>query len=210
MKITTLIRAACTIGLAFGLAASASAAGISYTTNSPLTKFGGGGLTLNSTGGEAATLTFTANTASNSGVPSNINLGDFLLICSTCTVSQTTTFGAFTFDLVVVDTTDNASGIFTGTSSGGVVSSDSSTINITFSPVSFGPGTNNALTGDFGSTVFSKLSPVTSIVAPNSGTPPGDSTVQAQVASSPEPASFVLFGCALAGLGVARRKSSSR
>jgi hypothetical protein len=104
MKITTLIQAACTTGLALGLAVSASAAGISYTTNSPLTEFVGGvnSLTLNSTGGEAATLTFVPNTVSNSGVPSNINLGDFLLVCPTCTTSQTTTFGSFTFDLVVV------------------------------------------------------------------------------------------------------------
>jgi hypothetical protein len=59
--------------------------------------------------------------------------------------------------------------------------------------------------------VFSKLSPITSIVAPNSGTPPGDTTVQAQVASgTPEPATFALFGCALAGFGLARRKLASR
>ncbi len=214
MKHQRLTGAICATGLALLIAGSANAAGINYTTNSPLTKFTSGvnSLTLSSVSGQAAALTFTPNTVSNSGVPSNINLGDFLLVCSTCTVSQTTTFGSFTFDLVVTDITDGgAQGVFTGTSSGGTVSSDSSTINITFGPVSFGPGTFNALSGNFGDTIFSKLSPVTSIVAPNSGTPAGDSTVQAQLSSTtPEPASFVLFGCALAGLGLMRGKLVSR
>ena len=60
------------------MAVSANAGTISYTTNSAGTGFvaGGTGLILNSTG-VAGTLTFAANTTSNTGVPSNIDLGDF-------------------------------------------------------------------------------------------------------------------------------------
>jgi hypothetical protein len=194
------------------LAAHANAGTIiNYTTNAAGTEFVGGinSLTLNSTGGVAATITFTPNTTSGTGVPSNINLGDFLLVCMTCTTNQTTLFSAFTFDLVVSDTTDGATGEFVGTSSGGTVSSNSSTVQVNWqSPTSIGPGTLNALTGDFSSTVFSMVSPITLINAPNSGTPQGDTTVNGQVTSgAPEPATFALIGGALFGLGLLRKKA---
>jgi len=96
------------------MAASAYASSISYTTNSPLTEFVAGinSLTLNSTAGQAGTITFEPNTSSTSGVPSNIDLGDFIMACPTCTTNQSTIFGAFTFDLLVDDTTDGATGEF--------------------------------------------------------------------------------------------------
>lgn len=77
-------------------------------------------------------------------------------------------------------------------------------------PLSMGPQGNNALTGNFGSTVFDMVAPISLIVAPNSGTPPGDTTIQGQLSSSPEPATFGLIGGALIGLGLLRRKKSSR
>ncbi len=142
--------------------------------------------------------------------PSNINFGDFLLTCTGC-LSGTTIFGAFTFDLVVSDTTDGATGMFVGTSAGGNITESSSTVQVNWQPPSIiGPGTTNASTGSFGSTYFDMVSPVTLIVAPNSGTPPGDSTVNGQVGSVPEPATFGLIGGALIGLGLLRRKKSSR
>jgi hypothetical protein len=190
---------------------------ISYTTNLPGTEFVGGvnSLTLNSSGGQAATLTFIPNSMSGAGVPSNIDLGDFLLSCATCTTAQTTLFGSFTFDLVVDDATDNATGVFVGTSAGGTVSSNSSTISISWlSPVGLqlGPGTNHALTGNFGPTQFLLGSPTTLIVAPNSGTPPGDTTVQGQIISNtaPEPATLPLIGGGLIVLGLAGRKKLVR
>lgn len=189
---------------------------VSYTTNSSGTGFSGTSLVLNSVGGQAATLTFNPNTTSNSGVPSNINLGDFLLVCSTCTTAQTTTFGSFVFNLVVNDTTDGAFGKFVGTSSGGTVSSNSSTVQINWTAPAgliIGPGTSNATSGNFGNTAFNLVSPVSLIVAPNSGTPPGDTTIQAQVTSaavSPEPATFAMIGGGLFGLGLLRKRKLNR
>jgi hypothetical protein len=198
------------------MAVSANAGPISYTTNSTGTQFVSGGtlpLVVDSTGGVAGTLTFVPNTTSNTGVPSNIDLGDFLMACPNCTTSQTTIFSAFTFDLVVDDTTDNATGEFIGTSTGGTVSSNSSTVQINWqSPLQIGPGTSNVLSGNFGMTFFDIVSPTSLIVAPNSGSNPGDTTIQGQVNSTatPEPATFALVGGALIALGLLRRKHLPR
>jgi len=180
---------------------TARAATITYTTNAPGTAFAAGNigpnaLTLDSTSGQAATLLFTPNVSSISGYPSNIDYGDFFLSCASCSALQTTIFGAFTFDLVISDTTDNGTGEFVGTSTGGTVSSNSSTITISWVPLQLGPGTNNASYGSFGPTAFGN-SGTTAIVAPNSGDP-GNTTVQGTITSSigaaPEPTTFALFG----------------
>jgi hypothetical protein len=189
---------------------------ISYTTNAAGTEFVGGvnSDVLKSISGQIATLTFTPNTSSDTGVPSGIDLGDFLLVCATCTTNQDTIFGAFTFDLIVTDTTDGATGEFIGTSTGGTVSSNSSTIQVDWTAppgLQLGPGTSYALSGSFGLTDFDIISPVTLIVAPNSGNPPGDTRVQGQVNSAPEPTTFVLTAGALLGFGmIRRRKLASR
>jgi PEP-CTERM motif len=187
---------------------------ISYTTDDAGTEYVGGinSLILNSTAGVAATLTFSPNTASATGVPSNINFGSFLLYCSDCTTVQSTIFSAFTFDLVVTDTSDNAAGEFVGTSSGGMVSSNSSTVEVDWqAPYTIGPGPLNALTGNFGSTAFDIISPTTLIGAPNSGSVPGNSTVSGQLISpAPEPATLVLIGGALCGVGLVGRKKAPR
>jgi hypothetical protein len=70
-------------------------------------------------------------------------------------------------------------------------------------PLFFGPGTTNALSGNFGTTRFDMVSPTSLIVAPNSGTPPGDTTIQGQLETiTPEPATFGLIGGALIGLSL--------
>ena len=84
MKKQTVIKALVTAGLGvFMMAANANAAvifetdlgtGFNSTTN----------LFINSSFGAAATLTFTPNGPTSSGVPSNVNYGTFSLSCSAC------------------------------------------------------------------------------------------------------------------------------
>lgn len=212
MKIRSFLQTALITGAAIVLtAATASASLVTYSTNAAGTEFtSDDSLTLTNSFGATATLTFTPNGGSTSGVPSNIDLGDFLVTCAACstqTIGAGSYFNAFTFDLVVTDTTDGATGEFVGTSSGGTVYSDVSQVSIVWSPLQLGPGTSHALTGNFGTTEFG-ITPTSLIVAPNSGTPPGDTTIQGTVNSSaiPEPATFGLMGGALLALGIFRRK----
>jgi hypothetical protein len=210
-----IVQAASTVGLALiMMAASVNASTITYNTNAAGTKFVGGTLVLNSNVGAAATLTYVPNVSSTSGVPSNIDLGDFLLACPSCGTQLQgagSFFNAFSFDLVITDTTDGATGMFVGTSTGGSVWSNVSQITINWLPLILGPGGTNALTGNFGTTYFTTTT-FTGIAAPNSGTPAGDTTVQGTVNSSavPEPASFGLIGAGLLGLGILGRKRFAR
>jgi hypothetical protein len=164
------------------MAVSANASRISYTTNPPLTEFVAGinSLTLDSTGGQAATLIFTPNTS-------------------------------FTFDLVVDDTNDGAAVEFADASAGGPVSINSSTIQFRWqSLLSIGPGANNTLSGNLGTTAFDIVSPTSPIVTPDSGISRGSKTIQRQVSSIQEPATDSLIGGVLLGLGFMLRKNFLR
>jgi hypothetical protein len=212
MRIGRLVQAASITGAAlFMLAANASATSITFNTNSAGTMFSSGGLSLSQSSGEAATLSFVADPNTATGVPSGINFGNFTLACATCTTiagGNGANFGAFTFDVVVTDVTDGgATGTFVGTSSGGSVFLDQSTIQIVWSPAQLGTGTNNATSGNFGPTNFT-ITPFSIIVNPTSGAQPGSTTLQGTVNSSavPEPMTSTFVGAGLVALGLLGRK----
>ncbi len=210
MTIRGFVQAALTMGVVFVMAASASAGTITYNTSAAGSEFvlPSVGLTLSSTSGDAGTITFTPITSAAISIPSNISLGEFKITCATCTASGgASTFGSFTFDLVFTDVTDGATGEFVGTSAGGTVSYNSSSIDIVWAPLVLGPGTINALTGNFGATYVTTTTP-TPIVALNTNT--GTTSVQGYMGSSPEPATLSLIGGGLVGLGLLRRKRLSR
>ncbi|MGB7758274.1 MAG: PEP-CTERM sorting domain-containing protein [Bryobacteraceae bacterium] len=232
MKLGRIIQIALIAAAVLMLAGIASASTINYDTalafpmNPYTTAFNGGMSTvLSSTGGTAAvgaaTITFTGDNVTAIGVPSFINYGDFVVACATCSTAAAgtadATFGAFTADLYLWDETDNAYGEFIGTSTGGMVYADQSTINITWTtPVSLqvGAGTNNALaggSGSFGYTYFT-INPTTNLVAPDSGggggAGTGDTTIGGAVGSTalPEPTTMALVGGLFIGLAALARK----
>lgn len=203
-----------TVVALFILVTSASAATITFNTTATGaagTGFNGGGsLSLNQSSGVAATLGFVADPNASVGVPSGINFGNFTLACASCTTLSGgvgATFGAFTFDMVITDVTDGATGTFVGTSAGGSVYLDQSTIVIAWAPAQIGTGTNHASSGSFGSTFFT-TTPFTIIVNPVSGAQIGSTTVQGALGGSsgvPEPATLSMVGGALLGLAFLRR-----
>jgi hypothetical protein len=214
MKIKSSIRSVTLAGAAALLMAGGlSAANITYNTNGASTGFNGtSNLTLSSVSGAAATLVFTPNGNSVVSTPGNVNYGSFKLTCGTCTNSPGTsaTFANFTFNLMISDITDGATGIFAGTGTGDIIYKDNSAINIAWSPLTLGPGSaGNSNGGSFGNTIFG-ITPRSLIVSPDSGTTPGVTSVQGDVSSTttPEPATFALIGSGLIAVAFARRKKS--
>jgi hypothetical protein len=215
MRIGLLVQAASLTGVAvFMLAGNAIASPVTFNTSatgSAGTGFNGSGiLTLNNSGGVVATLAFVPDPNATAAVPGNVNYGNFTLSCSTCTTQANgtgATFSAFTFDLVVTDVTDGATGVFVGSATAGSVYLDASTITMTWQPIQLGPGNSGATTGNFGPTSFT-ITPTTRIVNPTSGAQIGSTTVQGSINSTaiPEPTTLSLVGGALLGLGLLRRK----
>lgn len=198
------------------LAVTASASSIEYDTNDEASLEGFNAtnvLVLNSTGGvDTATITYVPLPDTTVGEPTNINLGSFVVSCPSCGTQASgngATFGAFTFELfVVLDTPSDhtAVGEFIGTSSGGSVYSDHSGVTINWqAPLQVGPATQNTYSGNFGDYYFQIINP-TPIVAPNSGTPGGTTTVQGYVGDTPEPATMAMVGGMFLGFATLARK----
>ena len=176
MQIARIIRSAALTGAAvFLMAAGANAGTITFNTaqtGSGGTGFNGSGnLVLQSTSGADATLAFVPDMNSINAVPGNVNFGNFTLACASCSTQAGgfgSSFAAFTFELVITDVTDGATGIFIGGAAAGSVFLDASTITLNWQPLQLGPGTSNATSGNFGSTFF-QTTVQTKIVNPKSG-----------------------------------------
>lgn len=204
------------IGLAaLTMAGTASATSIEYGTNTALTGFNNTvANSLSSSGGnESATLTFDPNVDSTTNTPSNDNYGNFDLVCAGCSTASVgtgfATFSAFSFNLIITDITDGATGEFVGTAPAGTVWTDGSNITVSWTPAQLGPGLNDALSGNFGSTSFN-INTTTRIVEPDSNG--GVTSVQGTItsASTPEPATLPLLGGGLIALSFFGRKKLSR
>ena len=131
-----------------GFSSQASAISVTFSTSDT------GTFTSTGFGGGTSTIVFTGNPGTTLGIPSIVNLGDFLLSCTSCSTTTANTAWATyatgqTINLIVTDTTDSATGHFVGTLVvGGKVFNDSSPLQVSW-------GDLIVDSGSFGSTISS-------------------------------------------------------
>lgn len=177
--------------------------GTIFTNNTPPlgTSSPGNAVTFSS-GSQTVTITFadlaTLAVPNSVNSPSNLSYGIFDV--NNGGSNTAVTVGAFTFDLTVHDLTDAGTAVFHGSSAGGTVANNSTNIVVSWSPT-----TSPAV----GNQIFTIFTP-TALVPPT--TTAGETTIQGQVTPTvPEPASMLLMGAGLLGLGfVSKRKLSNK
>jgi hypothetical protein len=205
--ITRFVQAALIATVALFLTAGSARADIVLNTNAGQTDFVVPGPiffspSVNSSSGQAATLSFTPISDTDVPVPSPVEYGHFTLTCSGCGATGSglgATFSQITFQLDIDDTTDGAHGTLLATTAGSVTVYTDSTIEITWAPTTqLGPGGNHSLSGSFGSTYFT-IGSSTAIAF-------GDTALNGDVGAVPEPATLAMVGGAIIGLAALARK----
>jgi hypothetical protein len=192
------------LALLTGMASPAFAITINYnTTGSTLSCNGVAGCVQNTTTSVSfASLSLTYNTGSGSGVntPSFINLGNIVTTGTSAGVNLT----GLLLTVNVNSTPPGASGTLPNGAISGLLSTNSSTTSISFSPNNttslFGTLPGVVISGGGTSLLYQIANTTLALQAPTVGNPIGQTSIQGAVSLVPEASSSLMLGAGLAGL----------